>query len=132
MTDGLKTTILLVEDNEVFANVLRFNLESAGYEVVVTGDGQGALQKAPGEQFDVVLTDEDLPNMAGQDFCRRLRNEDGYAETPIIFVTANPDALCSRQVRDELNVFAVVTKPFQPRVLIETIEAAVSETESAL
>ena len=119
-----KARVLLVEDNSLVADVLRFNLRMAGYTVDVAKTGQDALEKAKDEQFDLVLTDERMPIMNGSEFCRLLRSDERYSETPIIFITAKKYEREMNLVGDELGVSAVFHKPFSPHRLLDAIGSA--------
>ena len=119
MNDTSKATILVAEDDVTVAMIAAFNLERAGFSVEVASNGGDALNKANVKLFDLVITDEEMPLMTGQQLCRRLRDDERYAETPIIFLTAKQFELDSEHLKDELGVSAVVSKPFSPRALVD-------------
>lgn len=82
----MKKRILIVEDEEHIADGLRLNLESQGYETVIAGDGQTALEMWRQGNFDLILLDVMLPGKDGLEVCRTIRKEAG--RIPILFLTA--------------------------------------------
>lgn len=78
--------ILIVEDEEHIADGLKLNLEMAGYETVVAGDGVAALEMWKQGGFDLILLDIMLPGKNGLEVCRTIRKEAG--RIPILFLTA--------------------------------------------
>ncbi len=80
--------ILLVEDETVLAETLRYNLEREGYEVLTASDGVQGLDLARGSQPDLLILDVMLPRLDGFSVCRILRNE---STLPILMLTAKND-----------------------------------------
>src|SRR5690554_4662495 len=78
--------ILVVEDEKHLADGLRFNLEAEGYEVVICGDGEGALEQLGAERFDVAVLDVMLPGISGFDVARTMRARADH--TPVLMLTA--------------------------------------------
>ncbi len=84
-----RSTILLVEDNELNRDMLIRRLNRAGLEVIWAGDGQQALDLMASEQPSVVLMDMNLPVLDGWTACRRAREDDTIKHIPIIALTAH-------------------------------------------
>jgi two-component system alkaline phosphatase synthesis response regulator PhoP len=82
----MKKRILIVEDEENIADGLKLNLDMAGYETVVAGDGQTALDLWHQGNFDLILLDVMLPGKDGLEVCRTIRKEAG--RIPVLFLTA--------------------------------------------
>ncbi len=78
--------ILLVEDEKSIRDVVKLNLELAGFEVVCAIDGEQALSKFNSQYFDLILLDLMLPKIDGMDLCETFRLTDG--EIPVIMLTA--------------------------------------------
>ena len=80
--------ILIVDDEEDVAQVMRYNLQRAGYRTVVAEDGEQALRTVRFCPPDLVLLDLMLPEMDGWEVCRVLRGSEQARDTPIVMVTA--------------------------------------------
>jgi DNA-binding response OmpR family regulator len=78
--------ILIVEDEKHLADGLRFNLEAEGYEAVVCGEGESALDELAENKFDAMVLDIMLPGIDGFEVARRLREREDF--TPILILTA--------------------------------------------
>ncbi len=78
--------ILLVEDEENLAEIIRLNLELEGYKVVYAKDGVEALRMFKEERFNLILLDIMMPRMTGIDVCERIRLEN--EDIPILFLSA--------------------------------------------
>ena len=78
--------VLIVEDEEHLADGLRFNLEAEGYEAVIAGDGETALDLLGAGGFDAVVLDVMMPGVDGFEVARTMRLRDDY--TPVLMLTA--------------------------------------------
>jgi two-component system response regulator VicR len=117
--------ILLVEDDRLIVDSVRYGLEHAGYQVLTALDGATGLALAREKQPDVVLLDVMLPVLDGFQVCRTLRNE---SKVPIIMLTARgeePDKVIGL----ELGADDYVVKPFGIRELVARIRAQLRRTE---
>jgi DNA-binding response OmpR family regulator len=112
-------TVLVVEDEPTLQETLKFNLERAGYKVVVEGDGANALAMARKDPPDLILMDIMLPGMDGIEVTRILRHEQN---TPIIMLTAKDDEI-DRVIGLEIGADDYLTKPFSMRELIARVKA---------
>ena len=126
MSDTPKTHILVAEDDATVAMITAFSLERAGYSVDIAPNGQDAMNKANVKRFDMVITDEQMPLMSGQELCRHLRHDKRYAETPIIFVTGKRLEMQTARIEDELQVAAIMGKPFSPQALVDTVHSIIA------
>ena len=110
--------ILVVDDEPNIVDILRFNLQREGYEVVAAYDGQEGLDKARGEAPDLILLDVMLPLMDGFQVCEELRKTDRL--TPIIMLTAREEER-DRVMGLELGADDYVVKPFSVRELLARV-----------
>ena len=110
--------ILVAEDNRVMGNVIRFNLERAGYEVVMAHDGRAALSRVSEETFDMVITDYQMPHASGDDLCRYVRFESGYKDIPVVLVSAKGMELQGDELVGPERFSRVVYKPFSPQEIV--------------
>jgi DNA-binding response OmpR family regulator len=112
--------ILIIEDEHVIANSLKKGLEQETYAVDVAYDGSSGFDMAAGEEYDCIILDRMLPGMAGEEVCKKLREE--QVTTPILMLTAKS------QLDDKvegLNIGAddYLTKPFAFEELLARIRA---------
>ncbi|MGZ3181115.1 MAG: response regulator transcription factor [Telluria sp.] len=123
MTDTQQsaTPVLVIEDDEHIAQVLKFILERQGYAVTVASDGAAAralVQEAAPPAL--VLLDGMLPYVDGFELVRIIRAQPGWEQTPIIMLTAkNMETDIARALDAGANDYIV--KPFQPLELVARI-----------
>ena len=115
--------ILVVDDIPDNVTLLRYQLEDYGYEVVTANCGAEALDLAAAEKPDAILLDVMMPLMDGIEVCQRLKEISSLAEIPVILVTAKNDDLDIIRGLDH-GAHDYVTKPFNIRVLVARVEAA--------
>ncbi|WP_144937027.1 response regulator YycF [Paenibacillus sp. 32O-W] len=111
--------ILVVDDEQPIADILKFNLEKEGYEVICAYDGGTAVELAMTENPDLILLDLMLPVKDGMDVCREVRNR---KDTPIIMLTAK-DTELDKVLGLEMGADDYVTKPFGTRELLARVKA---------
>jgi CheY-like chemotaxis protein len=119
--------VLVAEDNPALSGVIRFNLSRAGFAVTAARNGREALGAACETQFDIVLTDQQMPEMTGTELCSELRQRNEYRHTPIIMLTAKGLELNIEELRERLGVSAALPKPFSPAELISLVEDCLAE-----
>lgn len=111
--------ILVVDDEKPIADILKFNLEKEGYEVVCAHDGDEAIAMTQAEDPDLILLDIMLPNKDGNEVCREVRKTHNM---PIIMLTAK-DSEIDKVLGLELGADDYVTKPFSNREVIARVKA---------
>jgi two-component system, OmpR family, response regulator RegX3 len=121
------TRVLVVEDEESFADPLSYMLKREGFEVSVAADGPAALTAFDREGADLVLLDVMLPGLSGTEVCRILRQK---SNVPIIMVTAR-DSEVDKVVGLELGADDYVTKPFSSRELVARVRAVLRRGSEA-
>lgn len=114
-------TVLLIEDEEEIAELLRLYFEREGYRFVHAMDGETGLERSRQGDVRVVLLDIGLPGIDGIEVCRRLR---ASSELPVIMLTAR-DSEIDKIVGLEIGADDYVTKPFSPRELVARVKAVV-------
>ena len=118
----MTASILVVEDEPAIAELLRVNLEDAGFAVHAVADAESAQIQIRAALPDLVLLDWMLPGQSGLAFARALRAEARTRELPIIMVTARSDE-ADRVAGLDAWVDDYVTKPFSPRELKARIKS---------
>ena len=114
-------SILAVDDSSSMRQMVSFTLKSAGYEVAEAADGQEALDKAKLQQFDLVITDVNMPVMDGISFIRHLREEASYKFTPMLMLTTE-SASEKKAEGKAAGATGWIVKPFNPEQLLKTVE----------
>jgi two-component system, OmpR family, phosphate regulon response regulator PhoB len=118
----MSASILVVEDEPAIQELLRVNLEDAGFSVHAVADAESAQAQIKRALPDLVLLDWMLPGQSGLAFARTLRGDVRTRELPIIMVTARSDE-ADRVAGLEAWVDDYVTKPFSPRELKARIKS---------
>jgi two-component system alkaline phosphatase synthesis response regulator PhoP len=120
-------TILVVEDDQSIARLMRDYLERASYGVIPAGDGVGAVAHSRADKPDLIVLDLGLPGRDGLDALREIRR---FSDVPVIIVTARGDET-DRIVGLELGADDYVVKPFSPRELVARVRAVLRRGERA-
>ncbi|MCH7322375.1 response regulator transcription factor [Solibacillus sp. MA9] len=113
-------TVLVVEDEMPIATLLKYNLEQAGFVVLLAHDGQAGLDAAVENTPDLMLLDLMLPKLDGVEVCKELRRL--RINVPIIMLTARDDEF-DKVLGLELGADDYMTKPFSPREVIARVKA---------
>ncbi|MFY9488965.1 MAG: response regulator transcription factor [Solirubrobacterales bacterium] len=113
-------TILLVDDEAPIQRMLEYPLKKDGYEVVIAGDGEEALEKFRAGKFDLVVLDIMLPKLDGLEVCKEIRAE---SNVPIVMLTARADEV-DKVIGLELGADDYMTKPFSLREFRSRVKAA--------
>ena len=121
--------ILVIEDHRDTRELLKYNLASAGFEVIAQEDGRQALETAHSFRPDLVLLDLMLPGLDGLEICRRLKQDQQTSAIPVVMLTAKGEEI-DRIVGLELGADDYVVKPFSPRELILRIKAVLRRLDS--
>ncbi|MDI9451123.1 MAG: response regulator transcription factor [Limnochordia bacterium] len=115
----MKQRILVVDDEINIQELIRVNLEQAGFEVEIADNGIAALGKFEANKPDLIILDLMLPGKDGYDVCKAIRKT---SNVPIIMLTAKETEL-ERVLGLELGADDYITKPFSPLELIARIKA---------
>jgi len=128
---AIKPRVLVVEDETALVELLRYNLEQAGFRVSAAYDGEEALASVQEDTPDLVLLDWMLPLMSGIEVCRQLRRQTATANLPIIMLTARGEE--GDRVRGlDAGADDYVSKPFSPTELVARIRAVLRRIRPGL
>lgn len=119
--------ILIIEDNQDLARILKEHLEDLAFEVHLAHDGVSGLDRAEASRFDLVILDLMLPGLDGMEICRQLRRKKYY--TPILMLTAKASEM-DRIIGLEIGADDYVVKPFSIKELLARVKAIFRRTES--
>lgn len=117
-----KKTILLIEDEEDIAALIKLQAEISGYRLLVETDGINGLKAVERERPDLVILDIMLPGMNGLDVCRKVKTNPELKMTPVIIISAKNEEL-DVVLGLELGADDYVAKPFSPKVLFSRVKA---------
>jgi len=114
-------TILCVDDEPDILEILKYNLSSEGYNVLTANDGLSALSKAKEIIPNLIIIDIMMPNMDGIEACEKLRADQKFNDTIIMFLTARGEDY-SHVAAYEAGADDYVTKPVKPKVLVSKVK----------
>ncbi len=114
--------ILLVDDEPNILEIISYNLENEGYEVITAKNGDEAVKKAKKKLPHLIILDVMMPEMDGIEACETLRTTPGLENTIITFLTARGEDY-SQLAGFEAGADDYITKPIKPKVLVSKIKA---------
>jgi two-component system alkaline phosphatase synthesis response regulator PhoP len=117
-----KPTILLIEDEEDIAALIKLQAEMSGYRIIMEMDGLNGFRAVEREKPDIVILDIMLPGMSGLDVCRKIKSSPELKSIPVIIISAKSEEL-DVILGLELGADDYVTKPFSPKVLFSRVRA---------
>jgi len=112
--------ILISDDSVSMRRMLSFTLAEANHEVMQAGDGEQALELARQHQFDLVITDVNMPLLDGLSLVRELRDLPNYRYKPILLLTTETDPEKKQQARSA-GATGWILKPFNPDKLLAAV-----------
>jgi DNA-binding response OmpR family regulator len=113
--------ILIVDDEMDLVETVRFPLEMEGYHVLVSYNGEDALNQARKENPDLILLDLMLPKLDGYKVCRLLKFDDRYKHIPILMLTAKTQEK-DKALGVETGANEYITKPFEIDDLLKKVK----------
>ena len=125
-----RVRVVIADDNRVMTDVVRFNLEQAGYAVFVGRDGVEAWQLLESVRPAALVTDYQMPRMNGEELCRKARADDRFADLAIVMLTAKGMEYEYVRNQSALGIYKVLFKPFSPRELVATVQACLARKET--
>ncbi|MEE2930390.1 MAG: phosphate regulon transcriptional regulator PhoB [Pseudomonadota bacterium] len=127
----MKPFVVIAEDEAAVSELLRYNLESEGYETAIASDGDEAMLLIDERIPDLMLLDWMLPKISGIEICRRVRTRQETANMPIIMLTARTEE--ADRIRGlETGADDYVTKPFSTNELMARVKAVLRRIRPAL
>lgn len=111
--------ILIVDDENDIAELIKDILESEDYSVRIENDGASCIEALQEESFDLILLDVMMPDYSGTEVCAKIRS---YTTCPIIFVTAKTQ-LVDKLIGFEVGADDYITKPFINEELLARVKA---------
>ena len=118
--------ILIVDDETDLVETVRFPLEVEGYHVLISYNGEDALNQARKENPDLILLDLMLPKLDGYEVCRRLKCDDRCKHIPILMLTAKFQEK-DKALGMETGANEYITKPFDIRDLLKKVKVYLNQ-----
>ena len=119
--------VLVIEDEQEIRDLVRYNLEKAGYRVAAAADGEEGLKQLFASRPDALVLDLMLPGMNGLEIVREVRNEPLTHDLPVLILTAR-SAEMDKLLGFEQGADDYLTKPFSPRELVARVKALLRRT----
>ncbi len=116
--------ILIVEDSKTVREILQITLSNAGYEVCAAADGQGALDLVGDKEYDLLMTDLNMPQMDGIEFIARVRKIPGRRFLPIV-VLSSEDKDKMRQECSKAGASGYLQKPFNKDQVLNILKTII-------
>ncbi|MBL6761434.1 MAG: phosphate regulon transcriptional regulator PhoB [PS1 clade bacterium] len=127
----MSATILLVDDEPAQLELLRYNLEKAGFETVQAENGRKAIELVEDSDPDLIVLDWMMPEASGIDVCRELRARATTRLVPIIMLSARGEE-GDRALGLDTGADDYITKPFSPRELVSRVKALLRRARPSL
>jgi len=123
-----KKRILVVDDERDLVELIAYNLQRNGYDVLTAPDGQAALEVARRQRPDLIILDLMLPGLDGMEVARQLRADPATAHVPVIMLTAKSEEI-DVVVGLALGADDYITKPFSMKILLARLNTVLRRTE---
>ena len=117
--------ILAVDDSASIRAMVSLVLQRAGFQVTEASSGADGLDKANADQFNLILTDQNMPGMNGVALIKSLRAIDHYKKTPILMLTTESSDAMKAQGK-AAGATGWIIKPFDPEKLIAVVNKVVA------
>ncbi|WP_412564407.1 response regulator [Thalassobius sp. MITS945101] len=116
--------ILIIDDSPSVRRMVAMTLQQEGYEVTQCEDGAQGLDTAKAKRFDMVITDQNMPNMTGIEFIQAYRNDPSSSGVPIIFLSTESEGDLKSQAK-AAGALGWVMKPFEQAKLLAVVKKVV-------
>ena len=116
----MKQTILIVDDETSFLDILQIILQRAGYKTVVTTNGKEGLSMVYEHRPSLVVLDDMLPGISGGDICMTLKNGPSVSHIPVILYSAGP-RVREREFIRQIGAKATMSYPFKPKDVVALV-----------
>ncbi|ABR49397.1 two component transcriptional regulator, winged helix family [Alkaliphilus metalliredigens QYMF] len=121
-----KKRVLIIEDEKNIADVIKAYLQNEKYEAIVTHNGKEAISIFQQQSFDFVILDLMLPDLSGEEICKRIRLQ---SQVPILMLTAKVEE-SDRIYGLDIGADDYMTKPFSPKELVARVRAIMRRTNN--
>jgi len=113
-------TVLIVDDEPGFRQILSVILQRAGYRTLQASDSSSALKVIESQLPDLIILDDMMPGMDGGDLCALLKQDERYRHIPVVMHTANPK-FKDPAIGERIGADGVLLKPSMPNDIVSAI-----------
>jgi len=117
--------ILVVDDSASMRHMVKFTLEMDGHVVTEGSDGEKGLELTKSKQFDLVITDVNMPKMNGIEMTGKIRKLSNYKSVPVLLLTTE-SGLSKKQEGKSAGATGWLVKPFDPAKLSQTVSKVIA------
>lgn len=125
-----KPKIVLIEDEEDIAALIKLQAEISGYKLIIEADGINGFRTIEKEKPDLVILDIMLPGQSGLDVCRKIKTHPELKKIPVIMLSAKSEEL-DVVLGLELGADDYVSKPFSPKILFSRVRAVLRRNKES-
>ena len=118
--------VLVVDDSHTIRRIVAQALEEAGFQVITAENGKQALKRIDEQRPDLIISDIDMPEMNGIDFCKTLHADPALAVIPFVIMSASSDRAMMRRLLS-LGAAGYLVKPFNLEQVVITVERLLSD-----
>ena len=122
-------TILLVDDEQDILEIVGYNLEQEGYQIITASDGKEAVAKAKKHLPQLIIMDVMMPEMDGMEACENIRKLPELSNVIITFLTARSEDY-SQVAGFDAGADDYITKPIKPKLLVSKVKALLRRLKS--
>jgi len=122
--------ILVVDDEAHITHVVALKLRNAGHDVDTAGDGEEGFEAASSGNYDLIITDIQMPYMTGLELAAKLAGQQRTRDVPVIVLTARGYKL-DRESIEGTGIRAILAKPFSPREVLAHVQQILEEGREA-
>ncbi len=121
--------ILILEDDRDIAELVRYNLERDGFQVIAQADGLEGFTQFRKSPPDLLILDLMLPGLSGLDICKRIRRDPSFDRLPILMLTARSEE-ADKVLGLEIGADDYMIKPFSVRELVARVRMLLRRTRA--
>jgi DNA-binding response OmpR family regulator len=113
-------TILIVDDETSFLDIMQIIFQRAGYKTLVSANGNEGLDMVYQYRPNLVVLDDMLPGISGGDICMTLKHDLSVSHIPVILYSAGP-RVREREFIKQIGADAAISKPFKPKEMVQLV-----------
>lgn len=128
----MRPRVLVCDDEPHINRTISFRLRKSGFDVETVDNATAAWDALEREAPDLLISDCQMPGADGLALCRRIREDFRFTDLPIVLLTAKSYELPTKVLQRDLQISAIVDKPFSPRNLLQLVQLLTGSEEPAV